>query len=113
MSSVHYRTKFTGSEVACAGLVAVCAALIFTAYATDTAGWPIEPADMLVLLLVEAGAWAVWSWRKRWWRLVHLEASELFGFTIVVIGLCGAILWLASPSYLPVAESRRRGRSQR
>ncbi len=100
-------TALTASELVAGILVALPAALIVNGYALDTAGWPIDPTAMMVLLLLETGLGAALG-RRRLRGLtsqVRFANWDFAGFLIVVTGLCGYILWLAAPSLLPTAYS--------
>src|SRR5262245_23856769 len=78
-----------------AGLgVGALAVLILTAYGVDALGWPIDPAIILVLWAVEAVLIVTWLWRRRYGLRVSVNAGEVAGFVVIVVGLLAYIMWL-------------------
>jgi hypothetical protein len=101
--SLSPRLSLTASEVVAGGLVGIPGAIIATAYLLDLAGWSIDPGTMLVLLLLEIGVVLAVCRRQQWYLKVRLEGPELAGFATVAVGMCGYLLWIAYPSFLPLA----------
>jgi hypothetical protein len=101
--SLSPRLSLTASEAVVGVLVAIPAAIITTAFLLDVAGWSIDPATMLVLLLLEIAVALAVCRRQQWYLKVRLEGPELAGFATVAVGMCGYLLWIAYPSFLPLA----------
>lgn len=97
--------ELTVAEAIAGLLVLLPAAVILSAYVVDTIGWSIDPALMLILLVLEVIATALWIWRCQTNLNVRFDGWELFGFTVIVVGLSAYVLWLARPSFLPVTQS--------
>ena len=84
-------------ETLIAGFVSAAAAVMALGYLLDTAGLAIKPLVLGVAALA-AGAWAFIAFREE----AEAPAGSLPLFGCLVVGTLGYLLWLASPSLLPV-----------
>ena len=87
----------SGAERAAVALLAACAAPILAAYLLDLAGLAFTPSRLLAVLLVAAGlAFTAFAPVAR-----SKVDSVLFGG--VVLAAAAWLLWLASPTFLPLS----------
>jgi len=99
------QVRLAVAELMTVVLVVIAAAIIITAYCLDVLGWPINPALMVGVLLIEiVTVLGIMLRHKRWPRVV-INGPGLAGFLFVTVGLLAYLSWLAGPAWLPPTQS--------
>lgn len=96
--------RLTESEVAAIIPLLFAAAVIIVAWLADLAGLRIAPAAILGFVLLSTVFAGVALVRRDGAWLLSYSRARLAAFFVIVFGVAGYILWLASPSLFPITQ---------